>query len=231
EHTVFMEDKLDPSQLDSVVVEVRVGKTLRYFDPATKYCPFGLLPWGEADAAGLRIADQVFTKVVTPRPVSPEAVTRRKATLNLHADGSIEGRVQLAFEGQEALTRLLENDQEDEAGRNKELEETLKRSLPPGAGVKLVSSDGWTAEEKPLQAEFEVQLSNYGIAAGRRMVVALGFFHAKEQNAFATNSRTYPIEFAYPAESYDDITIRLPDALQPEGLPAQQIIDAGAGWY
>jgi hypothetical protein len=51
---VFEEQVPDLSQLNAMVVLVRLGGQDLYFDPATRFCPYGLVPWFESDTHGVR---------------------------------------------------------------------------------------------------------------------------------------------------------------------------------
>ena len=227
----FVPERLDPIQLNSLVVEVMIGSTPRFLDPATLYCPDGFLPWEETDARGI-LVDRSNNKIeTTPAPQSKDAVTRRQAELSLDAEGNLEGSLTISYEGQEALTRRLKAIDEDEAQRRKDLEEAVQKSLPQGAVVKLLSADAWTTPEAPLKAEFHLQVPSYANRAGQRLVLPLAVFHTNGQNPFPSARRTHPIYFDYPAEAYDEVTFALPAGAEIGSLPSNQKVDAGAALY
>ena len=227
----FTRERLDPSQLNSLVVEVSVGTGSRFFDPATLYCPYGLLPWEETHAGGILVDGFKGQIGSTPMPESKDAVTHRRAELNLDADGNLEGNLIITYEGQEALARRLKAIDEDEVQRRKDLEETVQKSLPQGAVVKLLSTDAWTTSEAPLETQFHLQVPNYASRAGQRLVVPIAVFHTNGQNPFASARRTHPVYFDYPAEDYDEVTFVLPTNLEVESLPSNQKVDPGSALY
>src|SRR5881409_1327190 len=94
--------------------------TSKFFDPATIYCPYGILPWDETDAGGIRVAPFETKVETTPLPESKDAVTRRTAEFHLDAKGSLDGKLSVSYEGQEALRRQLKAIDQDEAERRKE---------------------------------------------------------------------------------------------------------------
>jgi transglutaminase-like putative cysteine protease len=51
----FQKNSLDRSQLDAMVAWVKVGTKDYYFDPATRFCPYNLLPWNKTAAGGIRL--------------------------------------------------------------------------------------------------------------------------------------------------------------------------------
>jgi hypothetical protein len=230
-HSFFMTDFPNEYQLNAMVVEVRDGSNTIYLDPATRFCPYGLLPWEEADTGGVRV-DRVWSKVAsTPSSKSADAVTRRKADLRLNEQGGLRGKVEVMYLGQEALSRRLEGLREDEPARRKELEESMENGLPPGATVKLLSSEGWESPESPLKAEFEIEVPNFAAEAGRRLVLPLGVFHISQQNPFPSPRRVHPIYFGYPQETYEEVKVELPGGMQVESLPAAKKADQGAAYY
>jgi hypothetical protein len=105
--TRFQSEVLDVSQFDAIVVAVRLNGQILYFDPATRYCPYGLVPWFETDTVGLRW-DRVGGDLLLIRaPETDSSVIERKADLKLQPDGGIEGTVEIVFTGQEALDMRL----------------------------------------------------------------------------------------------------------------------------
>lgn len=67
----FEKDLTDATLFEASVVWVMVDGKLRYFDPATKYCPFDLLPSEEAGASGIRLGGATSKGgdvITTPAP-------------------------------------------------------------------------------------------------------------------------------------------------------------------
>ena len=92
------------------MVWVRAGGKDYFLDPATRYCPFDLLPWEETATSGVAMgrddiqsSGKLDALVTTPRPISSAAVIERTANLRLADDGGVEGTVGVNFVGQEAL--------------------------------------------------------------------------------------------------------------------------------
>lgn len=227
----FVADRPDPYQLNSLVVEVMLGTTSKFFDPATMYCPYGMLPWEETDASGIRVDAHDDKLQATPAANSKDAVIRREAEFHLDADGNLNGTLSVVYEGQEALQRRLKAIDQDEAERRKELEEEVQKLLPQGGNAKLSSAEGWTTTDAPLKAQFEIQVANYGSKAGQRLLLPVGIFHLHGQYPFASTRRTNPVYFEYPWESYEDVKVVLPPGMQMESLPAASKVDRGATVY
>jgi transglutaminase-like putative cysteine protease len=227
----FVTERLDPNQLNSLVAEVLVGTTSQFFDPATIYCPYGILPWEETDARGIRVNARDAKIQSTPLPESKDAVVHREAEFHLDPEGNLSGMLSVTYEGQEALQRRLKAIDQDEAERKKELEGQVQLLLPQGGTAKLLSAQGWTEEESPLKAKFEIQIPGYATAAGQRLLMPVGVFHSSGQGTFTSTRRTHPVYFDYPWESYEDIKLTLSPGVQIEALPPNTKIPAGNTIY
>lgn len=220
--TFFSQGNLDLEQLSAMVVWVRMGSEDLYLDPATRFCPFRMLPWEETGVEGIRlnksaVAANVFAS--TPAPVSADSVLRRKAALKLDLDGTAQGTIQVSYTGQEALQRRLENVTADAAGRRKALEELVKGWLPSGATVELKNSPEWERGEEPLSAEFTVKIPNFGAATGRRLLLPLAIFQAAAKYPFQNARRLYAVYFDFPFQEIDEVTLQAPEGYTVESTP------------
>ncbi len=227
----FMNGYPNERQLNAMVVLVRVGQGSVYLDPATRFCPYGLLPWDEADTGGVLEDSDHPALGSIPASKSKEAMVRREANLKLSADGGLSGRVVFLYFGQEALSERLEAIREDEAERRKGLEESLKTMLMQGATVKLVKVEGWEDSGVPLRAEFEVDIPNFAVPVGKRLILPVGVLHAHEKNPLATPRRTHSVYFGYPHESYEEVRMEMPAGIEVESLPTDTKTDQGAVYY
>lgn len=227
----FRENVLDASQLDAQVVAVWLGEEELYLDPGTPYTPFGLLLWDRTGVKGFRVEKEGGTPVTTPEPRSSEAVRERRATLKLGEDGSLTGKVQVAFHGQEALKRRLAAIEEDKLGRRKQLEEEVKSWFPARAKIEIEKVSHWEDPEEPLRVEFTVEVPEFAVSAGRRLLVPLGIFQTKEKHPFEHAKRVHPIYFRYPWEEKDDVILELPAGYQVEAMPEAQKTSAADALY
>jgi len=229
---MFQLHMYDTSQMNAMVVELIVSGKPRFFDPATLYCPFDLIPWEETDTVGLQADSLSPALVEIPARPSTEAVTRRKGTLRLDESGNVEGDIQVIFEGQEALTRRIEAHNQDQQQRIKDLEEWMRAALPQNSEIKLVTSDGWDKNEGNLTATFHVQSHEYANSAGQRVLFPLGYFQSSGKSSlFGNAKRNHPVYFRYSAETYDDVVLTIPDSLAVEAVPSPQIVDRGVAKF
>ena len=66
DRAIFDPDYLTTYQLDDYIAIVNIGGKDVFLDPGQKMCPFGLLHWKHAFAAGLRLSDKGAAMAETP---------------------------------------------------------------------------------------------------------------------------------------------------------------------
>jgi hypothetical protein len=218
----FLENIFDPRQLNAMVVEVQAGSKTYYLDPATLHCPFGLLPWEESDTVGIRLDQNSGGLLAIPAAKSADAVLERRSSFKMDNDGNLQGKLDVTFRGQEALSRRLVAVAQDEAGRRKELEDEVKKWLPLNAVATLSTVSGWEGSETPLQAAFDVQVPSFASQAGGRLLLPAILFHSGWEKSFQSSQREHPIYLDYGHQESDDVTLELPGNLTVERLPAPQ---------
>jgi len=211
---------LSSSQLDGEITVVNQNGKELHLDPGTRFCPFGIVRWPRTSTAALRLNKNGGSFFMTPAPVSTGAVTRRNAELTLDEHGTLKGKINIQFNGQEAMSRRLAALEMDETGRNKDFEDDVKSWLAPGADLKLEKVTGWESSEEPLVAAFMVEIAGYASMAGKRMLLPTGIFQAQQKNPFAHSERVHPVYFHYPYQELDNIRIKLPEGYSLETMPS-----------
>ena len=217
--TYFIKSLPDPRQLDAEVVEVRLAPNSIFLDPATRYCPFGLLPWEETDAGGIRLDEERALIVQTHTPKSSEASILRKGSFKLDDNRGLQGQLEVNFLGQEALGRRIKANDEDEPGRRKQLEDEIRSWLPDNATVKLISASGWDGSDTPLTAIFEVQVPSFASRAGERVLFPVVMFQTPWKKVFQSPTRENPIDLHYGHQEMDELTFEIPPGYQWESVP------------
>jgi transglutaminase-like putative cysteine protease len=227
----FNPKAMNVSELNANVVLVKINGKDVYCDPGTAFAPFGLLPWGETGAAGLRLDKDGGTFVTTTLPQPGESVIDRKADLKMSEDGTLSGKVTMTFSGLEALRRRIEERNEDEADRKEYMEDQLKESVPVGIEVELTNKPDWNSSSPTLVAEYSLKVPGWATSAGHRALVPVGIFTATEKQLFTHSDRVYPIYFQFPFERKDDVRIELPLSWKVTTVPPGKLQDAKAVVY
>jgi hypothetical protein len=224
----FSRDLLNSSQLDDIVASVHLGSEDLYLDPGTKSCPYGILPWALSDTTGLRLdkKNPVFVTISTPKP--SDAVIERKAELVLDSEGTLSGKLHVSFGGLQALRRRLDEKDEDDTGKQKDIHDEILGWFPSGSKLDLTSIGSWDGSTEPLRAEGTIRIPGFAMSAGRRILLPVSVVQSGMPKSFQHATRSFPIYFAYPFLEQDDVAIQLPVGIRIETLPAPVQMPAGA---
>jgi hypothetical protein len=218
---ILEEQVPDVSQLNAIIVLVRLNGQDLYFDPATRFCPYGLLPWFESDTHGIRW-DKLNGNIVKVGSDPNEAgAVERTAKLKLQPDGDLEGTLEIVFSGQEALDRRLSAYDEDDQGRRKLMEDEVKDLATPGATIDIDEVTGWLDSELPLRVKCHLRAPHFAVLTSRRMLFTLSVFQANNKNPFPQVYRTQPVYFDHGYRVTDKVDIFLPAGYKLEALPAE----------
>ncbi|MEN6560531.1 MAG: DUF3857 domain-containing protein [Acidobacteriota bacterium] len=207
------------SQLDAEAAQVKLGGQALLFDPATPFCPFGLVHWTRSNAAGLRYSDAPPAFFVTPASPPDQGLTRREAALALDLRGGLAGTVRTTYTGHKALIRRLEHIHDDAGSRTKDLEKELADALPMGAAVSLTKLENADGSDPDLVATFSVSIPGLGAVAGDKMILPVSPLAGEAQYPFRHAERRYPVYFPFPYREIDDIVVTLPEGLAAEVRP------------
>lgn len=207
------------SQLDSeVALVVLEGKTV-LFDPATPFCPFGLIHWTRSNSAAVRFSTSPpawFTTSVYPPDL---ALTQREVVLKVDADGSLDGTVKTTYTGHEALVRRLDHIHDDREEIRKRLEGELTDLLPMGAEVTMTGLENIDNNEPAVVVLCNVSIPGLAASAGDRMLLPASPLIGKGRHPFRHAERRYPVYFPYPYREFNDIIITLPEGMAVETRP------------
>lgn len=219
---IFSKTILDTDQLNADLIMVSLPDRQVFLDPGTLLCPFGVIPWQETGVTALTAAKNGGVFVTTTEPRSADAVTQRLANLRF-VEGALEGTVTLKFFGLEALRWRLNERDEDETERRKDLEQEIQGLLPSATKVDLVNTPAWESAVDPLVAEFKVVIPGAFTRTGKRLLMPTGFFQANESHPFQHAERKLPVYYSYPFREFDDVVIEMPPGLALEGAPEPRL--------
>jgi hypothetical protein len=225
---IFVLQRKEFSQLRADVVWVHAGSQDYYLDPASRYFPFGLLPWYESGTGGIKADKRAVTTVDTPNPLSTDATIVRHADLVLGSDGEISGSLEVDFTGQQAALLRLEKRKQDDTGRTKDLEDDIRSWLPAGSEFSVTKVANWDNIDQPIHVEGTITLPSFTRGATQRMLLPLEVFQMTQMADFASEKRTNIVYFDYPYEEIDTIKLHLPSGYKVESLPPSNSVDLKA---
>jgi Domain of Unknown Function with PDB structure (DUF3857) len=228
---IFTPDRKDRRELNADIVWVRAGSKEYYLDPAARYFPFGILPWYETGAGGVRADKHGATIITTPVPVSSDSTITRKANLEVKEDGSVSGTLRAEFSGQQAALLREEKRKGDETGRRKDLQEEIEGWLPAGSSYEVTSLSNWEDTTRPIDVEGTLNIPSFGRGVQQRMLMPIELFQVPQVALFSSQKRVNPVYFHYPYEEIDDINVRLPAGCKAESVPPEHKVNLGAVSY
>jgi hypothetical protein len=227
----FDEAFLSMSQFDAEIAVVQVNGKDQFFDPGSKFCPYGLLDWRYSGAKGLRESAGKGTEIgEVPMPSYNQAMIKRVAKLKLAEDGTVDGALGVGFFGLEGMIRRQAGGKTDAEGRKKALEDEVKGWLPGDSEVTLTSPPAWDDAEAPMVAQFKIK-APVAVTAGKHWLFAPHLFQSNEKPMFAAAERINPIYLYYPWREIDDIRIALPASVEVDSLPPKRSVETDFAIY
>jgi Domain of Unknown Function with PDB structure (DUF3857)/Transglutaminase-like superfamily len=220
----FHHEFMNPTELNTSVVLVKLGDRDVFLDPGVPFTPFGLLPWYETEVEGLKLDKDGGTWLVTAAPAASDSRVERHGTFKFDR-GMLDGKVKVAYTGLEASWRRLNERSEDATARRRFLEEDLQSDIPTGVDVKLTNSPDWQGWDTPLVAEYDLQVPGWAAPAGRRALLPMGLFGAGEKRTFEPTSRVHPMYFQFRSEHLDAVTIEMADPWVINSVPRSTSVD------
>jgi hypothetical protein len=190
----------------------------KYFDPGSRYCPYGQMEWKHSDTYGLRQTDGGTALQGTPgQPLSASGVNR-VANIKMDETGKTTGIVDLKFIGMPALKWRHQFLTGDRDSLEREMKESVERMLPGGMEVKVLSIDKLDDYEEPLTAKLVIK-GAIGSATGKRLIIPNDLFETNEKAPFVHEKRELPVAMSFRYTAHDAIRINFPPTFQIETVP------------
>ncbi|MFN2532364.1 MAG: DUF3857 domain-containing transglutaminase family protein [Pyrinomonadaceae bacterium] len=190
-------------------VAVKLDDHWRFFDPASKYVPFGMLRWQEEGQSTLISDPQASLFVKSPMSAPDKSKEKRIAKLRLTDDGTLEGNVIVEYTGHRAEELKEDNDADSAQQREDTLKEKVKERMST-AEISDIKIENVTDPDKPLVYAYHLKVPGYAQRTGKRLFLQPGLFEHGAPPMFATTQRRYAVYFTYPWSEEDDVAIDLP---------------------
>ncbi|WP_255460568.1 DUF3857 domain-containing protein [Edaphobacter albus] len=219
DRSMFTNAYLNMSQLDDSVAVVNLDGKEVYFDPGSRYCPYGHLDWRHTFAGGIRQTENGTALSDTPGEPYTFSRTQRIAELKMNEHGEVSGIVKLTYMGAPALAWRHRSLRGDDESFRRELRTNLEHLLPGGVDIKVINILQLENYEQPLTVEFTVN-GPVGSPTGKRLFVPADIFMSNAKPAFPHEKRDLAIYFDYPHMVQDAIRIHLPATITAESVPS-----------
>ena len=207
---------------------VRLDDGWHFFDPASTYVPFGMLPWKSEGQEVLLLdtKNNVFRFVDTPMSTPDKSLEKRTAKLRLSEDGTLEGTVRIEYTGHFGADKKEQNDELSQSEREEILRNMIKERMST-AEISDIKIENVTDFEKPFVYEFKIKVPGYAERTGKRLFLQPSFFEKGAAPLFQTTERRYPIYFRHTWSEEDDVTIELPTGYALDNAEAPSPLKAG----
>ena len=220
DRSLFSPSYLSLRQLDDDLAIVTVDGKEQFFDPGSRYTPYGRLAWKHTYANGIRQTDGGGSALASA-PGEPYTASKvqRVANLKMDTEGVVTGTVKLTYTGNPALRWRQEALTGDETGLKRDLKTAGQEMLPGGMEVEVASVEKLTEYEDPLTVVLNVK-GAIGSPTGRRLLVPASLFEVNTRPLFSHEKRELPVYFHYPEVVQDAVRINFPASFSVESLPS-----------
>ncbi len=215
--------------LNSSSVAVKVGNDWRFFSPASRYTPFGMLGWVEEAQTALISDPKELIWKVTPLSSADKSKEKRTGKFKLLEDGTLEGEARIEFTGNRAAYHKNYNRGDSNEEREKNLRELVKSNILGSAEIENISIENISDPEKPFVYVFKVKVPGYASRTGKRIFLQPNVFERNSKPRFTAAARKYDVYIPYPYSEEDDVTIELPAGFALENADAPAVIKDSQG--
>ena len=208
-------------------IAIKINDQWKFYDPASKYVPFGMLVWQEEGSPALVSDPKETVFVETPISAPEKSMEKRSGKFKLLEDGTLEGAVRLEYTGNIAAYHKEYNDDDAPQKREETLKNLVKANILGSAEISNIQIQNVDDPDKPFVYAFKITVPGYAARTGKRLFIQPNVFERSAKPVFETNSRRYDIQFSYPYSEQDDITIELPAGFNLESADAPANVEDG----
>lgn len=219
DRNVFLPSYLSLGQLDDDLAIVNVDGKEQYFDPGSRFCPYGQLAWKHSFAEGLRQTDDGTAVAKAPGQPYTDSRIQRVGDLNMDEHGVASGQVSMTYIGAYALYWRQRSLKGDATSLEHDLRTSVEDLLPAGMDVKIASIEKLADYEQPLRVSFMVH-GEIGSSTGKRLIIPADVFEVNSKPSFPHEKRDIPVYFDYASISQDAVRISFPASMKVESSPS-----------
>jgi Domain of Unknown Function with PDB structure (DUF3857) len=222
----FRRENRLPFQLSEHVVAIHVSGEWKFYDPAVRDMPAGMLPWWEESQEALILDAKEPVFATTQLSLPSRSLARRVGHLRLKEDGTLEGEVRETCTGHLSAQRKELLDERSVSGRIEEVRKQL-RSRWASAVVESLALSGVDNPLEPYALAYRISVPEYAERAGKRLLLQPDLFEHGGTPAFTASTRRHWLYFPYPWSEEDSVTIGLPEGYEVEADAAPAPLSVG----
>lgn len=204
-------------------IAVKVGDEFRIYNPCTPFIAPEQLAWFEEGVWSLLVGEKNFSWVQTPISDHRKTKMKRVGKFKLSADGTLEGTVNVEYDGQLNVLYKMEYYDETPDKREESLKNEIKAQMTTAEVSDLVLENADTSM-KPIAYGYKIKIPNYAQKTGKRLFLQPGFFKYGAAPQFTSANRKFNIYFRYPWSEQDEIEIEYPKNFVLDNADAPGVI-------
>jgi hypothetical protein len=197
--------------LRALDVAVKVGDKWKLFDPATPYLEWGMLRWQEEGQKALISDPKEGLLVETQSLPAARSMTKRRATLKLFEDGSLQGTVRYMMTGHVGRDRRARYEELGPAEQEEDWKSGMEARLGGGAEITDFNVQNLADPNQPLDIKLRVSIPGYAVRTGKRLLVQPAFFQHNYGPRYTSATRKWDIYFKYAWAEDDEVILELPE--------------------
>jgi transglutaminase-like putative cysteine protease len=205
-------------QFDDLVAVVVVDGKEVFFDPGSRYMPYGHLAWQHSFVRGLRQTEGGTEFSQTAGDSYMDNRTIRIANLNMDEKGEVTGKIDITYMGTRAPGWRHSALSGDEESLHHSLEKSMTDELPKSLEVKVGLIENLNDYEKPLKVNYTVT-GTLGTVTGKRLLMPADLFTAGDSATFPHEKREQPVYFEYPQAVQDGLRVNFKKGFALEATP------------
>lgn len=207
-------------QVAGEIAVVEVAYQQSYYDPGTRFAPFGQLSWEKEATHAALVREHSVYKISTSLARAEKNAAYRTARIELDADGHARVHFTTRFTGQEAITWKNKSFTLSSRQTEKELRDWLEGRFP-AAEIQEIGFQGLTATagdtREDVSFSFTFELPHYAQILGSRLLVKPVL--TSYQSPFPHWERQHDIHFSYRYARFDEVTIIPPPGYELAAFP------------
>jgi hypothetical protein len=203
-------------QLDYVVCVVRLDAKPIFLDATEKYIPVGVLPERCLNGEGLIVSSKNFGWI--PLDTKTKSRTVYSTDLTLNATGELKGKLNISYDGYDAL------EMRDEYFTDGE-EEYLKDFRADQSTWQVEKSEFQNLKEigKTPKEIHDLQINDHTSLTGDVIYLNPFVIAQLEKNPFTSERREYPVNYGSIQETIYSCRITLPDGFNIDEMPQSKV--------
>lgn len=211
------------------IVKARNGQRFLIFDPTNQYVPLGLLPTYLQGSIGTLVNGTNSQAIQLPVVPPNEDLTERVGTLQLRADGTLQGSVTETRVGASSGMERNYFAENTEKERREYVERSLRQDFSEFQ-LKAESAENVQDLEEKFVVKYQISAPEYAKAAGNLLLVRPRVV-GSDAEALNESSRKYPIDLRVVGTERDTFDVSVPAGFVVDELPDPTRIDVGFATY